>query len=87
MARLVHGWWRIDEEWPHLRVVLIVAAVVFVFSALLVLAFFFGADMKNCKRSHSETTTTYMSVGNIMTPITSTHQVCDEWYPEAQEGK
>ena len=66
---------------------LLVILVVLILVGCVVLAVLFGRDMKDCKRSHAQTTTTFMMVGKVMTPVTSTYQVCDEWYAEAQEAK
>ena len=64
---------------------LIIVLLVLVFVGGIILAVVFGEDMKNCKRSHTQTTTTFMMVGKVMMPVTSTYQVCDEWYTEAPE--
>lgn len=66
-----------------LVIILVVLACIGVF----VLAVLYGEDMKNCKRSHPQTTTTFIMSGKVMVPVISTYIVCDEWYPEAQEGR
>ena len=32
-----------------------------------------------CSQSHPVTTTTYVKSGSVMVPVTSTHQVCDQY--------
>jgi hypothetical protein len=36
-------------------------------------------DSWECTRSHQESSTTYIQVGNVMVPSTSYSTVCDQW--------
>jgi hypothetical protein len=38
----------------------------------------------HCSASHQETTTTYIQVGKVMVPSTTTHDVCDQYSGGAQ---
>ena len=36
-------------------------------------------DRWTCTAAHNETSTTYIIVGKVAVPSTSTHSVCDQW--------
>lgn len=69
-----------------------VAILAIVFIVLIVPVLIYGAIKSNesptfelrkdrwrCTASHPVTTTTYVMVGKVLMPISSTHNECDQW--------